>query len=45
VPEVDLRSPNVGRDVLGWDDLVLLRQFRDLPEALLAKGSLGVSWH
>ena len=23
-----------------WEDLVILRQFRDLPEALLAKGSL-----
>ena len=40
VPEVDLRSPNVGLDVLEWSELILLRQFRDLPDALLAKGSL-----
>lgn len=25
---------------VGWEDLVILKQFRDLPEALLAKGSL-----
>jgi hypothetical protein len=24
----------------GWEDLVIVREFRDLPEALLAKGSL-----
>ena len=28
------------RDVAEWDDLVMLRQFRDLHEALLARGSL-----
>ena len=39
-PEVDLYAPDPGQDVLEWDDLVILRQFRDLPEALLAKGSL-----
>ena len=25
---------------IGWEDLVVVKQFRDLPEALLAKGSL-----
>lgn len=39
-PEVDLYAPDAGQDVMEWDDLVMLRQFRDLPEALLAKGSL-----
>jgi hypothetical protein len=39
-PEADLYAPDSGQDVFEWDDLVLLRQFRDLPEALLAKGSL-----
>jgi hypothetical protein len=39
-PEVDLYAPDPGHDVLEWDDLVLLQRFRDLPEALLAKGSL-----
>src|SRR5450631_3047412 len=39
-PEVDLYAADAGRDVMEWDDLVMLRQFRDLPEALLAKGSL-----
>src|SRR5664279_4137890 len=38
--EVDLYAPDAGRDVMEWDDLVTIRQFRDLPEALLAKGSL-----
>jgi hypothetical protein len=27
-------------DVPGWEELVVVKQFRDLPEALLAKGSL-----
>src|SRR5206468_2251305 len=27
--------------VAEWDELVIVRQFRDLPEALLAKGALG----
>jgi len=40
IPEVDLYAPDTGQDVLEWDDLVVLQQFRDLPEALLAKGSL-----
>jgi hypothetical protein len=40
VPEVDLYAPDPGQDVVEWDDLVMIRQFRDLPEALLAKGSL-----
>ena len=40
IPEVDLHTQNQGQDVMEWDDLVMLRQFRDLPEALLAKGSL-----
>ena len=39
-PEVDLDASDPGLDVLEWDDLVLLQQFRDLPQALLAKGSL-----
>ena len=39
-PEVDLHVPTRGQDVMEWDDLVMIRQFRDLPEALLAKGSL-----
>lgn len=39
-PEVDLYAPDPGSDVLEWDDLVMIRQYRDLPEALLAKGSL-----
>lgn len=39
-PEVDLYASDAGQDVLEWDDLVMIRQFRDLPEALLAKGSL-----
>lgn len=29
-----------GEDAVEWEDLVILKQFRDLPEALLAKGSL-----
>ena len=31
---------NDGEDAVEWEDLVVLKQFRDLPEALLAKGSL-----
>lgn len=27
-------------DAMDWEDLVVIKQFRDLPEALLAKGSL-----
>jgi len=33
-------APPPGVDVYEWNDLVTLRQFRDLPDALLAKGSL-----
>jgi hypothetical protein len=33
-------APDQGEDVLEYDQAVTLRQFRDLPEALLAKGSL-----
>jgi len=33
-------SPPRGRDILEIGDMVTLRKFRDLPEALLAKGSL-----
>jgi hypothetical protein len=33
-------SPSPGEDVLEFNETVTLRQFRDLPEALLAKGSL-----
>jgi hypothetical protein len=33
-------SPSLGEDVLEFNETVTLRQFRDLPEALLAKGSL-----
>jgi hypothetical protein len=40
IPETDLEAPDGGQDVLEWDDLVMLRQFRDLPEALFAKGTL-----
>jgi hypothetical protein len=39
-PEGDLYAPDPGQDVLEWDDLVVLQQYRDLPQALLAKGSL-----
>lgn len=31
---------NVPDEHIAWEDLVVVRQFRDLPEALLAKGSL-----
>jgi Putative prokaryotic signal transducing protein len=31
---------DAGHDVTEWDDLVMVRQFRDLPEAQLAKGLL-----
>jgi hypothetical protein len=37
---VDLPSDDLGHDAVEWDDLVVIRKFRDLPEALLAKGSL-----
>lgn len=43
IPELDLRVHNQGEDIediMEWEDLVMVRQFRDLPEALLAKGSL-----
>jgi len=40
IPDVDLRPQNHGEDIMEWDDLVMIRQFRDPPEALLAKGSL-----
>jgi hypothetical protein len=40
IPELDLRVHNQGEDIMEWDDLVVVRQFRDLPEALSAKGSL-----
>jgi Putative prokaryotic signal transducing protein len=33
-------APNLGEDVAEFNETVTLRQFRDLPEALLAKGSL-----
>jgi hypothetical protein len=33
-------APPRGEDVLEYNETVTLRQFRDLPEALLAKGSL-----
>jgi hypothetical protein len=33
-------APPRGEDVFEFDETVTLRQFRDLPEALLAKGSL-----
>ena len=40
-----LREDDAGQDTAApqkaeWEDLIVLRQFRDLPEALLAKGSL-----
>jgi hypothetical protein len=31
---------NPGTSEIDWEDLVVLKQFRDLPEALLAQGSL-----
>ncbi len=37
--EIEIPLPH-GRDVLEYNETVTLRQFRDLPEALLAKGSL-----
>ena len=30
----------VAQESVDWEDLIVVRQFRDLPEALLAKGSL-----
>src|SRR5215471_3974856 len=39
-PELDLFAPDIGEDILEWDDLVIVHRYRDLPEALLAKGSL-----
>ncbi|MGA2370551.1 MAG: hypothetical protein ACLPPV_20575 [Candidatus Korobacteraceae bacterium] len=33
-------SGAAANDEAAWEDLVVLKQFRDLPEALLAKGSL-----
>ncbi|MFZ1917722.1 MAG: DUF2007 domain-containing protein [Terriglobales bacterium] len=33
-------APSLGEDVAEFNETVTLRQFRDLPEALLAKGSL-----
>jgi hypothetical protein len=45
--ELSRRQMNVGSDQpepaseeTEWEDLVIVREFRDLPEALLAKGSL-----
>jgi DNA-directed RNA polymerase subunit M/transcription elongation factor TFIIS len=34
------RSVPVAEDTATWEDLVIVKEFRDLPEALLAKGSL-----
>jgi hypothetical protein len=34
-------APPRGEDVFEFNDTVTLRQFRDLPEALLAKGRVG----
>jgi hypothetical protein len=42
-PEVDLHGPDPGQDVIEWDELVIIKQFRDLPEALLARASLDSS--
>jgi hypothetical protein len=42
-PEVDLHDPDLGQDVIEWDELVIIKQFRDLPEALLARGALDSS--
>lgn len=39
VAAVALESPSSASQV-EWEDLVVVKQFRDLPEALLAKGSL-----
>ena len=38
-PPVDENAPPPDERI-GWEDLVVVKQFRDLPEALLAKGSL-----
>lgn len=38
-PHVD-QSGGDAEDAIAWEDLVVVKQFRDLPEALLAKGSL-----
>jgi hypothetical protein len=32
VPEVDLHGSDPGQDVIEWDELVIIKQFRDLPE-------------
>jgi hypothetical protein len=40
IPDVDLLAQTQSEDRVEWDDLVMIRKFRDLPEALLAKGSL-----
>ena len=39
-PEADLENPQPSFDVAEFDELVILRRFRDLPEALVAKGFL-----
>jgi hypothetical protein len=39
-PEVELSHESPGEEIPDWNELIILRQFRDLPEALLAKGSL-----
>lgn len=39
-PEHDVQAPPASYDVAEFDELVILQRFRDLPEALVAKGFL-----
>jgi hypothetical protein len=39
-PEADLQNPQPSFDVAEFDELVILQRFRDLPEAIVAKGLL-----
>lgn len=38
--EFNIPEPDGPGDEIEWEDLIVVKQFRDLPEALLAKGSL-----
>ena len=39
-PEADLKNPQPSFDVAEFDELVILKRFRELPEAIVAKGFL-----
>jgi hypothetical protein len=39
-PEVELSRENPTEEIPDWNELIVVCQYRDLPEALLAKGSL-----